>query len=233
MKKSIIILICLLLCTSAFARATTPPWLFFKHVPHTTGAMTSGIRVQIMQTPLIRQLNTTTQPPVSKNLFKPRNIPTQEPATYNQHGQTTKTNNGTAQTETTYDQYGRIKSTRTTTKHTFTQTKDYTYDSYGREISHVETTWDTSAPNTTHITTHYFTYNSLGQVENEVIIEKETGIITDLTTLKQKLATMTAQEYNTFFNSLPPNIKKLVLNATHTTTPRQAPLFLRNNTRQR
>lgn len=157
--------------------------------------MTHGLGFRPSQTPVPRPLNINRRPLLSKNLLKPD---TQAHATYNEHGQ--------------------ITSTLTKTPTGATQTNNYVYDQNGKAILYTETSWDSSTPSKTHTRSHFFTYDDLGQVENDIVIDRETGTITNIDALLQALATLSSEDYNALFNSLSPQIKNIILHAAKTTS---------------
>jgi hypothetical protein len=61
------------------------------------------------------------------------------------------------------------------------------YDKNGKLVAYTEKITDSSAPGKTHTTTHLFKYNSMGNVEEEITVDHETGEISDAEALKNMI----------------------------------------------
>ena len=89
---------------------------------------------------------------------------------------------------------------------------DFVYDQSGRIIGYTEQTRDSKTP-VEHAATHIMTYNQLGQVEGEVVIDHETGRISNLEALRETLARMSSTEFDSFFRQLNADARAAILRA--------------------
>lgn len=95
---------------------------------------------------------------------------------------------------------------------TVTARTDHVYDQQGRLIAYTERTQD-SKTSLKQTATHFLAYNGLGEVAEEVVIDHETGGITDLEALRKALAAIASAEFDSILQRLNSEARSLILKA--------------------
>ena len=95
---------------------------------------------------------------------------------------------------------------------TVTGKTDYVYDQNGRLMAFTEQIQDPKSPQK-QTETHFISYNSLGEVSEEIVIDHETGEITDLEGLRRALAAILSAEFDSILQRLNSEARAWILKA--------------------